>query len=102
MGEESRKNTFVRTTSHVSNFHCIFQMSRARTPLGAVPISTIYGFDYPLTNGVSRDISDRHESSVQTTEVQTTGRVQPLWKKGKLTDAVAHMIRSTSAYSENR
>merc|ERR1711899_480403 len=77
-------------------------MSRARTPLGAVPISTIYGFDYPLTNGVARDISDRHESSVQTTEVQTTGRVQPLWKKGKLTDAVDHMIRSTRAYSENR
>jgi len=78
------------------------RMSRARTPLGAVPISTIYGFDYPLTNGVARDISDRHESSVQTTEVQTTGRVQPLWKKGKLTDAVDHMIRSTRAYSENR
>jgi len=57
------------------------RMSRARTPLGAVPISTIYGFDYPLTNGVARDISDRHE---------------------KLTDAVDHMIRSTRAYSENR
>jgi len=78
------------------------RMSRARTPLGAVPISTIYGFDYPITNGVEKDFNDRHESSLETDEVQTTGRVKPLWNKGKLTDAVDHMIRSTRAYSENR
>jgi len=77
-------------------------MSRARTPLGAVPISTIYGFEYPISNGVQRDFSDRHESSYKKTEVQTTERVQPLWNKGKLTDAVDSMIRSTRAYSENR
>jgi len=58
------------------------RMSRARTPLGAVPISTIYGFDYPITNGVEKDFNDRHESSLETDEVQTTGRVKPLWNKG--------------------
>jgi len=78
------------------------RMSRARTPLGAVPISTIYGFEYPLSNGVERDINSKHESSLETTEVQTTGRVQPLWKKGKLTDCVDYMVRSTRAFSENR
>ena len=29
-----------------------FQMSRARTPFGAVPISTIYGYEYPLGSKV--------------------------------------------------
>jgi len=59
------------------------RMSRARTPLGAVPISTIYGFEYPINNGygVERDIRDKHE---------------------KLTDSVDQMIRTTRAYSENR
>merc|ERR1711997_1208807 len=60
------------------------------------------GFEYPISNGVQRDFSDRHESSLKTTEVQTTERVKPLWNKGKLTDAVESMIRSTRAYSENR
>lgn len=57
------------------------RMSRARTPLGAVPISTIYGFEYPLNNGVERDISSKHE---------------------KLTDCVDYMVKSTRAFSENR
>jgi len=57
------------------------RMSRARTPLGAVPISTIYGFEYPLNNGVERDISSKHE---------------------KLCDSVDYMIRSSRAFSENR
>jgi len=79
------------------------RMSRARTPLGSVPISTIYGYDYPLSNGVERDFTSKHESIVKTeTEVQTTGRVQPLWKKGTLTDAVDYMVRSSRAFSENR
>jgi len=78
------------------------RMSRARTPLGAVPISTIYGFEYPLNNGVERDISSKHESKIETTEVQKTERVQPLWNKGKLCDSVDYMIRSSRAFSENR
>merc|ERR1711956_95339 len=35
------------------------RMSRARTPLGSVPISTIYGFDYPISNGIERDYSTK-------------------------------------------
>lgn len=59
------------------------RMSRARTPLGAVPISTIYGYDYPLRNGmsVSRDILSKHED---------------------LKDCVDYMVRSSRAFSENR
>jgi len=58
------------------------RMSRARTPFGAVPISTIYGFDYPLkTGGVEKDINVKHEH---------------------LSDAVDYLVRSTRAYSENR
>jgi len=57
------------------------RMSRARTPLGSVPISTIYGYDYPLSNGVERDFTSKHET---------------------LTDAVDYMVRSSRAFSENR
>jgi len=59
----------------------MFQMSRARTPFGAVPISTIYGFDYPLSNGIEKEASTKHE---------------------KLSDCVDYMVRSTRAFSENR
>jgi len=75
------------------------RMSRARTPLGAVPISTIYGYEYPLAE---KNINLEHESKIETSEVQTTGRVQPLWNKGKLCDSVDYMIRSSRAFSENR
>jgi len=76
------------------------RMSRARTPLGSVPISTIYGFDYPISNGIERDYSTK--SILKTTEVKTTERVQPLWKKGTLTDSVDYMVKSSRAFSENR
>jgi len=76
------------------------RMSRARTPLGSVPISTIYGFDYPISNGIERDYSSK--SILKTTEVKTTERVQPLWKKGTLTDSVDYMVKSSRAFSENR
>jgi hypothetical protein len=36
-------------------------MSRARTPFGAVPISTIYGYDYPLTDDTARESFSKHE-----------------------------------------
>jgi len=55
------------------------RMSRARTPLGSVPISTIYGFDYPISNGIERDYSSK-----------------------TLTDSVDYMVRSSRAFSENR
>jgi len=55
-------------------------MSRARTPFGAVPISTIYGFDYPLSNGTTRDFSEH----------------------AKLSESVDHMVRKSRAMSENR
>jgi len=54
------------------------RMSRARTPLGAVPISTIYGYEYPLAE---KNINLEHE---------------------KLCDSVDYMIRSSRAFSENR
>jgi len=56
------------------------RMSRARTPFGAVPISTIYGFDYPLSNGTTRDFSEH----------------------AKLSESVDHMVRKSRAMSENR
>lgn len=55
------------------------RMSRARTPLGSVPISTIYGFEYPISNGYERDYSSK-----------------------TLTDSVDYMVRSSRAFSENR
>lgn len=55
------------------------RMSRARTPLGSVPISTIYGFDYPISNGIERDYNSK-----------------------TLTDSVDYMVRSSRAFSENR
>jgi len=76
------------------------RMSRARTPLGSVPISTIYGFDYPISNGIERDYSSK--SILKTSEVNTSERVQPLWKKGTLTDSVDYMVKSSRAFSENR
>jgi len=33
------------------------QMNRARTPFGAVPISTIYGYEYPLSNNTTVDFN---------------------------------------------
>jgi len=36
-------------------------MSRARTPFGAVPISTIYGFEYPLSDALEKHASSKHE-----------------------------------------
>ena len=39
-------------------------MSRCRTPFGAVPISTIYGYDYPLSNvsgEAEKQYSSKHE-----------------------------------------
>jgi len=56
------------------------RMSRARTPFGAVPISTIYGFDYPLSNGTTRDFSEH----------------------AKISDSVDHLITRTRAMSEMR
>jgi hypothetical protein len=55
------------------------RMSRARTPLGSVPISTIYGFEYPISNGIERDYSSK-----------------------TLTDSVDYMVKSSRAFSENR
>merc|ERR1712083_620780 len=55
------------------------RMSRARTPLGSVPISTIYGFEYPISNGIERDYNSK-----------------------TLTDSVDYMVRSSRAFSENR
>jgi len=55
------------------------RMSRARTPLGSVPISTIYGFDYPISNGIERDYNSK-----------------------TLTDSVDYMVKSSRAFSENR
>jgi hypothetical protein len=61
-------------------------MSRCRTPFGAVPISTIYGYDYPLSNvscetEAEKQCSSRHE---------------------KLTDCTDYLVRSSRAFSENR
>eukprot|EP00096_Caligus_rogercresseyi_P007200 TRINITY_DN249_c0_g1_i4.p1 TRINITY_DN249_c0_g1~~TRINITY_DN249_c0_g1_i4.p1 ORF type:complete len:139 (+),score=4.45 TRINITY_DN249_c0_g1_i4:131-547(+) len=42
------------------------RMERARTPMGSVPISTIWGYDYPLSDvyhdSISRNVDDFKES----------------------------------------
>jgi len=69
-------------TSDVRSSTLRERMSRARTPFGAVPISTIYGYDYPLSSGINqKTISQKHEN---------------------LSDCVDYMVRSTRAFSENR
>ena len=35
-----------------------FQFSRSRTPFGEVPISCVYGFDYPLANAANSLLQD--------------------------------------------
>jgi len=60
------------------------RMSRCRTPFGAVPISTIYGYDYPLSN-VSGEAEKQYSS-----------------KHEKLTDCTDYLVRSSRAFSENR
>jgi hypothetical protein len=52
------EENFVRIFMKLPTF---FQMSRARTPFGAVPISTIYGYDYPLLNDTAKDCFYKHE-----------------------------------------
>jgi len=50
-------------TSDVRSSTLRERMSRARTPFGAVPISTIYGYDYPLSSGINqKTISQKHEA----------------------------------------
>lgn len=62
------------------------RMSRCRTPFGAVPISTIYGYDYPLSNVSCETEAEKHCSS----------------KHEKLTDCTDYLVRSSRAFSENR
>ena len=35
-----------------------FQFSRSRTPFGEVPISTVYGFEYPFSNAAKSLLED--------------------------------------------
>jgi len=62
------------------------RMSRCRTPFGAVPISTIYGYDYPLSNVSCETEAEKHCSS----------------KHEKLTECADYLVRSSRAFSENR
>merc|ERR1712002_474799 len=66
------------------------RMQRARTPFGAVPISTIYGYDYPLTDTTTTEATSRTESKKQV-------------RHNELSESVDYMVRSSNrAFSECR
>merc|ERR1712223_263202 len=58
-----------------------YMMQRARTPFGAVPISTIYGYDYPLRDYSSS--STRNEAS-------------------SISESADYMVRTSRAMTESR
>jgi len=60
------------------------RMQRARTPFGAVPISTIYGYDYPLRD--YSNSSSRYETSNHT----------------NLSECADYMVQTSRAMSESR
>merc|ERR1711894_595388 len=63
------------------------QMQRARTPFGAVPISTIYGYEYPLRDySTSTSSSRQHETSHHT----------------NISDCADYMVQTSRAMSESR
>lgn len=61
------------------------RMQRARTPFGAVPISTIYGYDYPLADSTTAT-SARTESKKQV-------------RHNEVSESVDYMMRSSRAFS---
>lgn len=63
------------------------RMQRARTPFGAVPISTIYGYEYPLKDySTSSSSSRQHETSHHT----------------NISDCADYMVQTSRAMSESR
>lgn len=62
------------------------RMQRARTPFGAVPISTIYGYEYPLKDLASSSSSSRRHETTHS----------------NLSECVDYMVNSSRAISENR
>lgn len=63
------------------------RMQRARTPFGAVPISTIYGYEYPLRDLTSTSSSShQHETSHHT----------------NLSECADYMVQTSRALSESR
>jgi len=63
------------------------RMQRARTPFGAVPISTIYGYEYPLRDySTSTSSSRQHETSHHT----------------NISDCADYMVQTSRAMSESR
>lgn len=63
------------------------KMQRARTPFGAVPISTIYGYEYPLKDLTSTSSSShQHETSHHT----------------NLSECADYMVQTSRALSESR
>jgi len=60
------------------------RMQRARTPFGAVPISTIYGYDYPLRD--YSNSSSRYETSNHT----------------NLSECADYLVQTSRAMSESR
>lgn len=63
------------------------RMSRARTPMGTVPISAIYGYEYPLADRIATTSGHQTASSQQ---------------HSNLSDCVDYMVHSSRAMSENR
>ncbi|XP_040563785.1 uncharacterized protein [Lepeophtheirus salmonis] len=70
------------------------RMERARTPMGSVPISTIWGYDYPLSdayyNSVTRNVDDFKES------VDSIMRRSRALSESRVTDYHTHKLDNDS------
>jgi len=71
----------IKYSCKMNNLDVRDRMQRARTPFGAVPISTIYGYDYPLRDYSSS--STRNEAS-------------------SISESADYMVRTSRAMTESR
>jgi len=71
------------------------RMTRARTPFGAVPISTIYGYDYPLRD-YSANSSSRYETSHNTVSECADSMVRASRAMSEIRSADPYYLRSNA------
>jgi len=71
------------------------EMTRARTPFGAVPISTIYGYDYPLRD-YSANSSSRYETSHNTVSECADSMVRASRAMSEIRSADPYYLRSNA------
>merc|ERR1712121_410521 len=85
---------FVLSSQQSSNMlDSFYMMTRARTPFGAVPISTIYGYDYPLRD-YSANSSSRYETSHNTVSECSDSLVRASRAMSEIRSADPYYLRS--------